>query len=337
MLLQTNQYIRDLQTLVTTQGLWSIFPFLTRLVSLIPLDFFQSIRQAGLRLQLYGEKYIQLYREQMALNPDNPKPTLFTRLFDAGLDGLPDAAIKDEAVDFIIAGSDTTAISLTYLVWAVCRNDKVRELLLRDLDCLPENFSDREIRQLPYLDHTINETLRLYGPVPSGLPRTVPNGGANLAGWWIPAGVTVTTQAYSLHRDPSVFPRPETYNAYLLVITVKVARLNGSRFDPSRWVTPTAEMKRAFMPFGGMARCKLILLGPVSALQRSATDQLHSLLVCLGQNLALMELRLAITYFFRAFPNAKISALENMGDLDMDPVVYFLMSPRGQRCLVQDS
>lgn len=176
------------------------------------MDFFQGIRQAAFRLLLYGEQSIQRYRKQMALQPDNPKPTLFTKLFNAGQDGLPDAAIKDEAVNFIIAGSDTTAITLTYLVWAVCRDSKVRESLLRDLAALPEDFSDRETLQLPYLDHVINETLRVYAPVPTGLPRTVPNGGATLAGHWIPAGVTVTTQAYSLHRHPSVFPHPERYS-----------------------------------------------------------------------------------------------------------------------------
>ncbi|KAI9369047.1 cytochrome P450 [Aspergillus egyptiacus] len=289
---ETNQYIKDLQTLNSMQGFRSIFSPITPLLDLIPGAFCQKISQAGSRLLLCGEQLIQRYREQMALG--NHRPTLFSKLFDAGLDGLSDAAIKDEAVNFIIAGSDTTASALTYLVWAVCRDDKVRESLLRDLAPLPEDFSDRGLRQLPYLDHVINETLRLYAPVPTGLPRTVPNGGANLAGHWIPAGVTVTTQAYSLHRDPSVFRKPE-------------------RFDPSRWATPTAEMKDAFMAFGGMSR------------------------ICLGQHLARMELRLATAYFFRTFPNARISALEGMGDLDMDPVIQFLMSPRGKRCLVQDS
>ncbi|OJJ03877.1 hypothetical protein ASPVEDRAFT_891036 [Aspergillus versicolor CBS 583.65] len=291
---ETNQYITDLQTLSSTQGFRALFSPLTSLLGLIPMDFFQGIRQAAFRLLLYGEQSIQRYRKQMALQPDNPKPTLFTKLFNAGQDGLPDAAIKDEAVNFIIAGSDTTAITLTYLVWAVCRDSKVRESLLRDLAALPEDFSDRETLQLPYLDRVINETLRVYAPVPTGLPRTVPNGGATLAGHWIPAGVTVTTQAYSLHRHPSVFPHPE-------------------RFNPSRWATLATELKGAFMPFGGMSR------------------------ICLGQNLARMELRLATAYFFRAFPNATVSALENMSDVDMDPVIHFLMSPRGKRCLIQDS
>lgn len=60
-------------------------------------------------------------------------------------------------------------------------------------------------------------------------------------------------------------------------------------------------------------------------------------IVCLGLHLARMELRLAAASFFRAFPNAKVSTLENMSDTDMEQVIYFLMSPKGKRCLIQSS
>jgi hypothetical protein len=48
-----------------------------------------------------------------------------------------------------------------------------------------------------------------------------------------------------------------------------------------------------------------------------------------------MELRLAAAKFFRAFPGATISEMEGMSDEDMQPTMYFLISPRGKRCLVQ--
>lgn len=56
--------------------------------------------------------------------------------------------------------------------------------------------------------------------------------------------------------------------------------------------------------------------------------------VCLGQHLAEIELRLATALFFRAFPNAKVSTLEGMNDRDMDPLIFFLLSPKGKRCLI---
>lgn len=190
-------------------GLRSTFPSLVKIAGFIPLPLFRTVAQAGRRMVEYAEESIQRYKRHIAFNPAESKPMLFTKLFDAGENGLSDKEIRDEAQSFIIAGSDTTANSLTYLVWATCQDDKVKTSLLQDLASLPENFNDDDVRPLRYLDQVINEALRLYAAAPSGLPRTVPPKGADIAGYWIPEGVTVNTQAYSLHRDPINFPEPE--------------------------------------------------------------------------------------------------------------------------------
>lgn len=51
--------------------------------------------------------------------------------------------------------------------------------------------------------------------------------------------------------------------------------------------------------------------------------------------LARMQMRLAAALFFRTFPHAMISDEEGMADGDMEPKMYFLVAPRGHRCLVQ--
>ena len=45
---------------------------------------------------------------------------------------------------------------------------------------------------MPYLNACINEGLRMYPPVPTGLPRTVPDGGAAVCGAWVPQGVSLS-------------------------------------------------------------------------------------------------------------------------------------------------
>ncbi|EOO02154.1 putative benzoate 4-monooxygenase cytochrome protein [Phaeoacremonium minimum UCRPA7] len=180
----------------------------------------------------------------MAADPST-KPTLFSKLFKAGEEGLSDEEIIADAQAYIIAGSDTTAVTLTYLIWAVCRHREVKRNLLAELATLPHDFNADDLSELPYLNQVIDETLRVYGALPAGLPRIVPPGGANLAGYWVPGGTTVTAQAYTMHRNPLVYPRPET-------------------FDPSRWATATKAMKDSLMPFGLGSRSTL----PSSVLSR---------------------------------------------------------------------
>lgn len=46
-------------------------------------------------------------------------------------------------------------------------------------------------------------------------------------------------------------------------------------------------------------------------------------------------MRIAAARFFLEFPDAKVSTLEGMGDKDMKPKIYFLITPQGKRCLIE--
>lgn len=157
----------------------------------------------------YAAQSIERYKNLISANPKDPKPTLFTKLFNAGENGLTDFEIRLEAGGYITAGSDTAAITLTYLVWAVCKLREVQEKLVAEVASLPEDFTDKDLKSLPYLDRVINEALRMYAAVPGALPRAVPQEGALLAGYHLPCGTIVSTQAYSMHRNPDIFPDPE--------------------------------------------------------------------------------------------------------------------------------
>lgn len=51
-------------------------------------------------------------------------------------------------------------------------------------------------------------------------------------------------------------------------------------------------------------------------------------------HLARMELRLATALFFRTFPTAQLSTKEDMTEDDMTMKAFFLMAPKGHRCLI---
>lgn len=113
---------------------------------------------------------------------------------------LTDSALGAQASALIVAGSHTTAVTLTYAVWAILSHADVRSKLEEELSSVPENYTDTLLEKLPYLKAVIMEALRLYGAAPGSLPRTTPENGIQVKGLFVPAGVTVTTQAYTMHR-----------------------------------------------------------------------------------------------------------------------------------------
>lgn len=46
-------------------------------------------------------------------------------------------------------------------------------------------------QQLSYLNAVAEESLRMYPPVPTGLPRTAPDEGVTILGQYVPAGVSL--------------------------------------------------------------------------------------------------------------------------------------------------
>ncbi|KAF1958305.1 cytochrome protein [Byssothecium circinans] len=293
------EYAHDLELVAPIIGTMWTFPTLFYVSRRFGLPLFRDIAARGIRIREYAQQSIERYDRAVAANPQNVQPTLLTKLFLAGKKD-EETMTKDEIVAnaqaFIVAGTDTTAHTMTYLTWTLCKPENVgiKKQLLAELATLPEVFHNEDLKSLTYLDGVIRETLRLFAAAPAMLPRDVPRGGCEIDDVWMPEGAVVTTQAYSMHRNPAVYHEPE-------------------KFLPERWENPTQEMKDAFMPWGGGSR------------------------VCLGLHLASMEIRLATAKFFLKYPDATVSAAEGFSDADMEQIVYFLMFPKGKRCMIQAS
>ena len=176
-----------------------------------------------------------------------------------------------ELLDHVIAGHETSGITLSYLMYELSKQPLLQALLRVELLTLSPPLllpkvsasdpksnmslpSPRSIDALPLLDSLIQETLRLYAAVPAQQPRMTPfnPGGVTIEGYSnIPGGVKVSANAYTLHRNPTVFPEPE-------------------KWIPQRWMDATSgqkeEMKRWFWAFGSGGR---MCLGSNFAIQRT--------------------------------------------------------------------
>jgi hypothetical protein len=100
------------------------------------------------------------------------------------------------ASTLIVAGSETTATLLSGAIYLLLANpDKLAKLVkeVRSTFKSDEEITLTSVQSLTYMLACLNESLRCYPPVASGLPRVVPKGGNVVAGQFIPEDVSKPT------------------------------------------------------------------------------------------------------------------------------------------------
>ncbi|KAM0420484.1 hypothetical protein ACHAPT_011779 [Fusarium lateritium] len=156
------------------------------------------------------------------------------------LRGLDTGEIEAEVSVLLDAGSDTTAIALTHVMYNLLRHPEVlqrlRDELTKNLEGDSPVASYGQVKNLPYLRACLDESLRLLPPVSFGLNRKTVTGGITIDGQWIDEGTTIGAPAYTAHRNPELFPDPE-------------------RYHPERWLGDMhKDAKTSFIPFSSGAR-----------------------------------------------------------------------------------
>ncbi|KAH7303423.1 cytochrome P450 [Stachybotrys elegans] len=160
---------------------------------------------------------------------------------------------------FMLAGSETTGTSLSGLTYYLLINPDKLALLVGEIRTAFPSGSDldmQHVAELKYLSACIKEALRLYPPVPVGVPRVVPSveAGRNLPGGPVPTGTRVSVHHFSTYHSPTNFRDPDS-------------------FVPERWLndpTYNCDNRSCFRPFA---------IGPRD---------------CLGQGMAMHEMQLLV-------------------------------------------
>jgi cytochrome P450 len=168
----------------------------------------------------YADEKIAKYAEQMAfmmtttnsadrrLNTDATRPDFLQKMISVReKQGITVQDLKAQASLLTIAGSETTATALAGITYYLCRTPQVYDNLAREIR---EAFSSyqqingRSIEPLPYLRAVIEEGLRIYPPVPIGLPRLSP--GATVDGHYVPRRTVVYVTSWAATTQREKFP-----------------------------------------------------------------------------------------------------------------------------------
>ena len=126
-------------------------------------------------------------------------------------DRLSDKEIHDQAVTLFFAGHETTANALTWCWYLLARHPEVVAKMRQEIDDVlgdrPARLAD--VRQLPYLDMVIKESMRILPPVWVFMKEPIRD--TTLGGYHIPKGVQVMISPYVTQHDPRFWPEPETF------------------------------------------------------------------------------------------------------------------------------
>ncbi|HEX8206607.1 MAG TPA: cytochrome P450 [Solirubrobacteraceae bacterium] len=149
---------------------------------------------------------------------------------------LDDDHIRDEVMTLLFAGHDTTTSTIAFLFYELSRNHDVRDRLEEELDG-EEAIGVEHLggNGLPYLEMTIDETLRKYPPAWVGPRRSIRP--FTFAGAQVPGNAFVNYCSWASHHLAHVYPEPE-------------------EFRPERFTAEARARlpKGAYVPFGGGSR-----------------------------------------------------------------------------------
>ncbi|CAN1131098.1 Cytochrome P450 CYP82J17 [Linum perenne] len=132
--------------------------------------------------------------------------------FDPSSEFDKETSVKSTATTLVIAATDTTAGTLTWILSNLINKRSTLEKAQKEMDekvGRDRVVQDSDLDNLPYLQAIVRETLRLYAG-PTTVPRVVRED-ITIQGYYVPKGTRFTANLWKLHRNPQVFPNPDEF------------------------------------------------------------------------------------------------------------------------------
>ncbi|KAI8339627.1 cytochrome P450 [Chlamydoabsidia padenii] len=230
-------------------------------------EFAASVIQKRRAQLAAGELHKDLLSRFMETTNENGEP-------------LNDKELRDTIMNFIIAGRDTTAQTVSWLLYNLMLCPEVEEKLLQEIRThVPDELESdspalyEAIKEMKYAYAVLYETLRLHPSVPLNQKEALKDD-VLPDGTPIKAGEVVIWSSYSLGRNKDIWGA------------------DAKEFKPERWFTEDGDLRRE-----SQGKWPAFHAGPR---------------VCLGQNLATLEALVAVCfllkrYKFNLVPNQDIT------------------------------
>lgn len=213
-------------TELNARGRMLLPAILRRLPTAGTLRYERAVRQ--LDNAVYG--FIHQRRANSELAADDLLSTLL-QMREGGI-AMSDEQLRDEVMTLLLAGHETTAVSLSWAWYLLAQHPELEKKLWSELEQVLNGRRPEipDLSRLPYADAVIREALRLYPPAWAIVRNALED--CTIGGYTVPAGSTVVMSQWVTHRDPRYHHEP-------------------MQFNPDRWLnghSPTS--KFTYFPFG---------------------------------------------------------------------------------------
>jgi cytochrome P450 len=162
---------------------------------------------------------------------------LLLRARDEDGSAMSDQQLRDEALTLFIAGHETTALALTYVLYLLAGHPQAQVTLAAELARVvgDRDATFEDLEHLKFAEAVLLEAMRLYPPA-WGMGREAVKD-VEIGGYRLPKGSTLFISQWVVHRDPSLFEEAD-------------------QFRPERWANDLERRlpRFAYFPFGGGPR-----------------------------------------------------------------------------------
>ncbi|XP_042512366.1 cytochrome P450 86A8-like [Macadamia integrifolia] len=171
-----------------------------------------TLSQSMRHVDDYLSDVIETRKQELKQNiGGNPHDDLLSR-FMKKKEAYGDTFLQHVALNFILAGRDTSSVALSWFFWLLTLNPRVEEKIIHEIcTVLMETRGDNaskwleeplvfdEVDRLVYLKAALSETLRLYPSVPQDSKHVISDD-VLPDGTFVPAGSAITYSIYSVGR-----------------------------------------------------------------------------------------------------------------------------------------
>ncbi|XVE59386.1 hypothetical protein DITRI_Ditri05aG0042600 [Diplodiscus trichospermus] len=181
------------------------------------------------------ENYMNDAIEARKETPSDDLLSRFMKKSDVGGNLFTSAVLQRIALNFVLAGRDTSSVALSWFFWLVMKNPEVEQKIIDEISMVLRNTRGPDHKKwlekpllfdeadwLIYLKAALAETLRLYPSVPEDSKYVVQDD-ILPDGTFVPAGSTVTYSIYSVGRMKTIWGE------------------DCMEFRPERWLSPEGD------------------------------------------------------------------------------------------------